>query len=176
VAGFRLRWRLGAPPGQDRGKRSGAGRRQGSRWPPSQCDSVVFGVSSLRRREPCTALTGIRQEIRCGWVWPCSGKPFRAGRMLTAPWRGALRSASKRIAADNSPQTECAPSSARAGNVPLGRLADGASCCSRSFITLTTNPDISDLGQPIGSCPGDRRLHTVVTDYMTYLRLLCEKS
>jgi hypothetical protein len=40
------------------------GRRQGSRWPPDQRDSVVFGVSSLHLREPCSALTGIRRVIR----------------------------------------------------------------------------------------------------------------
>jgi hypothetical protein len=154
------------------------GRRQGSRWPPDQCDSVVFGVSSLHRREPCSALTGIRHVIRCGWASfpPRGGKSLRGRRMLTAPWRAALRPGSKRIMADNSPQTVCAPSGARVCNVPLGRLADGASSCSRSFITLTTNLTYRDLGQPIGSCAGDRLVQTVDTDYMTDLRLPCEKS
>jgi hypothetical protein len=154
------------------------GRRQGSRWPPDQCDSVVFGVSSLHRREPYSALTGIRHVIRCGWVSfpPCGGKSLRERRMPAAAWRTALRSGPKRIMADNSPQTACAPSRARVCNVPLGWLADGASRRSRSFITLTTNLTYRDLGQPIGSCPGDRLVHTVDTDYMTDLRLLCEES
>jgi hypothetical protein len=129
------------------------GRRQGSRWPPDRCDSVVFGVSSLHRREPCSALTGIRRVIGCGWVSfpPCSRKSFRECRVLTAPWHAALRSGSKRIMADNSPQTVCAPSKARVCNDPLGWLADGASRCGRSFITLTANLTFRDLGQPIGS-------------------------
>ena len=67
------------------------------------------------------------------------------------PWRAVLRSGSSRIMADNSPQIVGAPSRARACNDPLGRLADGASRCSRSFITLTTNLTFSDLDQPIGS-------------------------
>ena len=92
------------------------------------------------------------------------------------PWHAVLRSGSRRRMADNSPQIVCAPTRARACNDPLGRLAGGASRCSRSFITLTTNLTYRDLDQPIGSCPADRLVQTVVTDYMTVLRLPCEKS
>jgi len=54
-------------------------------------------------------------------------------------------------------------------------LADGASRCGRSFITLTTNLTFGILASR-SDRPGDRLVQTVDTNYMTDLRLLCEKS
>ena len=148
----RVRGRLSALRGRDPWDRCGSGRRQGSRWPPDQCDSVVFGVSSLHR-------PGLRDTLAGIWSATWGGRPCfppSSARSLctcpvhAAPWRAASRSGPKRRMADNCPRPAAGTSKVRICNVRrIGRPAMRAAEAARSS-HAHRQPEVS------GSWPADR--------------------